>query len=435
MNIMEKCIYCNTADNLTVSDIIPFALTGAKLKKRFVCKTHNAHTNDEFEKDSIKEWDFFRNQLGFTTREGELIKYRGNIVVDDIVINNVDLSNKKHFYTNQIISITHNGHKVILGNSSLLRERLKVEPEEIDTNKISMQYKFSLNKLIISHKMKRTIAKIAYEWHCYKNDIKGYQNQFDSIVSYIIEGCEQKDIVECVVDAQAFTVANKLCEIGTNSFYEYIDKDGNCYVVFNFWNVIIYKVRISQGSNLVNDKENVIEMERYNSDGTKDSITFGVYSLNGGLDIISEPCEEALIRLYDLYIKKLEVLSTHTVLTIFTLKQMVDDLVKDIENLERGKLTIADVLEYEDSKRIILIQVMLMLNESEKYDYDQSFNSNLQEMLGTEEFFTVNKEQMNNYIKKIVSLYENGLLFQLLKKALESFHKYYQHEMERINNS
>ena len=54
----------------------------------------------------------YANQLGFTTREGNPVKYKGNIVIDDIVIENVNLSDKKTFYTNQILSTTHNGHKV-----------------------------------------------------------------------------------------------------------------------------------------------------------------------------------------------------------------------------------------------------------------------------------------------------------------------------------
>lgn len=175
-------------------------------------------------------------------------------------------------------------------------------------------------------------------------------------------------------------------------------------------------------------------MERYNADGTKDSIAFGVYSLNGGFDVISEPVEDAMNRLHDLYIKNLEAISTHTVLTVFTLKQMLDDLIKDIEELERGKRTIADFLEYEEWKRIILIQVVLIFSESGKYDYNQSFNLNLQQILGIEEFFKIDKDEMNDYTKKIVSLFEKGLLVQKLKKGLDYFNQCYLHEMDRINN-
>lgn len=46
-----RCIYCNADNNLTTSDIITYAITGAKLTKSFVCKRHNAFTNDNYEKD------------------------------------------------------------------------------------------------------------------------------------------------------------------------------------------------------------------------------------------------------------------------------------------------------------------------------------------------------------------------------------------------
>lgn len=58
-----KCIYCNSEAELTSSDIITYAITGAKLTKSFVCKTHNAFTNDNYEKKFVADLDFFRNHL------------------------------------------------------------------------------------------------------------------------------------------------------------------------------------------------------------------------------------------------------------------------------------------------------------------------------------------------------------------------------------
>ena len=46
-----KCIYCNSDKKLTSSDIITYAIPGAKLTKSFVCETHNAFTNDNYEKN------------------------------------------------------------------------------------------------------------------------------------------------------------------------------------------------------------------------------------------------------------------------------------------------------------------------------------------------------------------------------------------------
>lgn len=415
----QKCIYCRdtvNSEGLSISDIIPYALTGEKLTNKFVCREHNAYTNKEFESDCIKMWDFFRSHLGFKTREGDLIKYKANIIIDGILIENVKLSDKKTFYTKQILSKNHKGHKVILGNSRLIKNKLKVEPEQLNNNNIKMQYNFSLKGLISSPKMKRTVAKIAYEWHCHKNDIEGCRKENDMIISYILDNYEEENIVECVVDKYTFYVADKLSEIGTNRIYEYTDKTGICYVIFNFWNVVIYKVKINQNNSPVIEKENEIQMELYNLDGTKDCRTFSIVSLEGGFDVISESCEKAINRLHDEYLKRIQRFLTHMPLTIYTLKKYADDLVYEISQLEKNKITIYDFLEYEESKKIILIQEMLLFSSEKNYNSDESFNSNIKKLLNSEEFFTVNDEQLKGYIQKIIDLYEKELLVGVLKK-------------------
>jgi hypothetical protein len=113
---------------------------------------------------------------------------------------------------------------------------------------------------------------------------------------------------------------------------------------------------------------------------------------------------------------------------------MVDDLAEDILGLEKGKLTILDLIKYEESKRIIIIQIILLFNESFKYNYDESFNSNLKNLLDSDEYFTINKDEVNDYIRRIVKLYEDGLLIQSLKKGIDYFYKCYQHEMKIIDN-
>ena len=55
-----KCIYCNSEAELTSSDIITYAITGAKLTKSFVCKTHNAFTNDNYEKKFVADLELKR---------------------------------------------------------------------------------------------------------------------------------------------------------------------------------------------------------------------------------------------------------------------------------------------------------------------------------------------------------------------------------------
>lgn len=91
---MCKCIYCNS-DDLSVSDIISYALTGAKLTKKFVCKKHNKFTNDNYEKTTIANLDFIRSSLGLAERKGAEIKYKANVDIDGMFIPNVWVSGNK----------------------------------------------------------------------------------------------------------------------------------------------------------------------------------------------------------------------------------------------------------------------------------------------------------------------------------------------------
>ena len=77
-----KCIYCNAENHLTSSDIITYAITGAKLTKTFVCKEHNGFTNDMYEKKFVDDMNFFRNSLGLLTRDGNSIQYTADVSIN-----------------------------------------------------------------------------------------------------------------------------------------------------------------------------------------------------------------------------------------------------------------------------------------------------------------------------------------------------------------
>ena len=62
-----------------MSDFTTYAITGAKVTKTFVCKAHNSFTNDMHEKKFVADLNFFRNQLGFSTRDGKPIQYIADI--------------------------------------------------------------------------------------------------------------------------------------------------------------------------------------------------------------------------------------------------------------------------------------------------------------------------------------------------------------------
>lgn len=111
-----KCIYCNSEVELTSSDIITYAITGAKLTKSFVCKTHNAFTNDNYEKKYVADLDFFRNHLGLTTRDGKPIQYKADISIDGTEMHNVKISNRASLYAPKdvVAGVDDNGHKILM---------------------------------------------------------------------------------------------------------------------------------------------------------------------------------------------------------------------------------------------------------------------------------------------------------------------------------
>lgn len=427
------CIYCDS-DDLTMSDIIPYALTGAKLTKKFVCNKHNEHTNFEFEKDVIGNWDFFRNQLGLTTRDGKTVKFKANILIDDIEISNATLSDKKFFFSNnlQLLTAEYNGKKIKIGNIEKLKQIKGSNPFPLDMENVSIKYNFSLSELFASEKMKRTVAKISYEWHCLINNITNFEPCYEKIVSYIIDGQNDSDeeIVLGVIDNYAFIVANQLCELGTNSLYEYIDVDGYCYVIFNFWNVAIYKTRLfdTKSPNLSNSQ--LIHMYLYNLDGTKNEKYFGIM---GPSSIMAESFENAIFGLQKLYLNNLKSLISIKVLSLFKVRQMFDVLSTDLELFENGRIDISSLLDYEEAERIFTIQLALKFAESFSiYDEKIGFNDNLMKILHCQEFLQVNEEEKIENSRKIIELDKQKQLTKLLKEGIAFFNKIYEIEKQKL---
>ena len=145
-----KCIYCNSEDELTSSDIITYAITGAKLTKSFVCKTHNAFTNDNYEKKFVADLDFFRNQLGLTTRDGKTIQYRADISVDGTEIHNVKLSNRESLYApKDVVAGTDNdGNKILMAPMEKLKKISKGKATSVNMSDVVVHKTVGSNDFI-----------------------------------------------------------------------------------------------------------------------------------------------------------------------------------------------------------------------------------------------------------------------------------------------
>lgn len=69
---MNKCIYCGIDHDLSESDIIPDALTNARILNRNVCRIeHNNKFSDMFESKVIDALSFITNELDIKSSKGK----------------------------------------------------------------------------------------------------------------------------------------------------------------------------------------------------------------------------------------------------------------------------------------------------------------------------------------------------------------------------
>ncbi|WIV13766.1 hypothetical protein [Proteiniborus sp. MB09-C3] len=433
---MCRCIYCNSED-LSVSDIISYALTGAKLTKKFVCHKHNAFTNENFEKTAIANLVFFRNSLGLTERTGNDIKYKANLIIDGITIPNVFVSNRASIYEDKkrLFPAEQDGKKVLIGNTDKLKQKQGVTDDNIkilDIKDSIVSVTFSIEKLFASDEMLRTISKIAYEWYCYTNEINNFLPEtYQDIVDCILMKRPVTEFVEIVVDGNLDYALKDICYLGSHGLFEYIDVDGYKYVILNFWGIVYYKIRICNLNNPNLDLANYYNLYLYGIDGEKSQSCFGTLRVTETVEkssFVSMPATQAIQQFHKVYTSKLEQLVKTTVLTLSKTKDCVDSLRKSI-NAYQQYHDFARLVEYEDNERVSTIRLLLFLVEHKNdYAMDKTFNENLKGLYKIEDTLTVTVEEKIEYLKYLLSLHERDSLLNIIADGIEFFDKIYANE-------
>ncbi|WP_146206348.1 hypothetical protein [Streptohalobacillus salinus] len=413
------CIYCDSKD-LTDSDIIPYAITEAKLIKRFVCSKHNSHTNNEFEKKVIKKLDVFRKNMGLKTRDGNEIKIKIKMVLDedefDIVYSDYSfLHEKQQFFKDGKIIFQPGTKKPVKG----LNELYKFYPKykDIVPGFITRHNPF---ELFGSEEMFRTISKIAYEWHCYKNNIDSCHDRYKEIIDYIVDGKERsKCKVELVDDAFIYNaIGDVMLEVGTNAIYEYVDNNGQCVVVFFLWNVIAYKVIIGTGFQPTVSFSFLNDIELYNIDGSRVENTFGVYSLENTYQVNSIEFTAGYKRIGKAIESRLNKALGTLILSPKNLRKLMKQFSKDFTAYKSQHKNLLQLIEYGCKNRIVLIWILILLGENEdSFNSGENFNSNLFRIIG-EETISVNEEKFHAYLDKIGKLAEENELISKIDKGM-----------------
>lgn len=430
-----KCIYCNAETDLTSSDIITYAVTGAKVTKTFVCRTHNAFTNKMYEIKFVEDLNFFRNQLGFSTRDGKPIQYIADISVDGTEMHNVKISNRESLYAPKsvVAGFDDNGNKVLMAPMEKLDEISKGKATTVDISDVTLHTTITADSFLGFHAI-HSIAKIAYEWYCYINNIEEYTDECKENVDYIL-GKMDGDFVDVIIERNYYYAIDQMSDVGTNALFQYDDIDGYRYVVFDLWKTVAYRVRIckSPNNNVSDVKSLFFELYLYHVDGSKSKTAFGAVPLDSNKKPVFFTIrpQDIKVDLWRVFVERIEKILSTKVLSIYTLKREVDLLASRLKKYDVGKIDAVRLLGFEDNNVVTTVDVIsqIYLNK-DKYDTSKSFNQNLRIILNLDSG-TIERTQEDKtiFVTSLVEMDKEKRLSEHIWNGINAFYEVYENEM------
>ena len=119
-----------------------------------------------YEKKFVDDLNFFRNHLGFSTREGKPIQYIADISVDGTEMRNVKISNRESLYAPKsvVAGFDDNGNKVLMAPMEKLEGISKGKATTVDISDVILHKTITADSFLGFHAL-HSIAKIAYEWY------------------------------------------------------------------------------------------------------------------------------------------------------------------------------------------------------------------------------------------------------------------------------
>lgn len=244
----RACIYCGTTENLSSSDIIPDALTNAKIINPNVCRdAHNSKFSDMFEYEIIKHIALITNELDIKSRKGDkYAPYSAKITIDgkEYV---TKISSDTELFSREKIMTTEDG-KTKLGPLEKIKKFKDANDDNItvlDINKLNIEKNVKINlEVFFSDEMHRLMAKIAYEWYCLHNDITDKIDAFNNIIDFITTGNIEKDPVEFVSNEAVYSYFEHQSDLGNHTILSYIGLDGSVNVIVSFFGIAIYNIKL-----------------------------------------------------------------------------------------------------------------------------------------------------------------------------------------------
>lgn len=246
MNYKPRCIYCGVEDDLSESDIIPDALTNARITNKNVCKIkHNNNFSDLFESKVIKSLAFICNELDVKSKKGKnYAQYEAKVDIAGVEYD-VTMTSQMDLFNGRVLKSTDKKH---LMSSIEKISRIANDPNEIesiDINNIIMEKKVAIDlSIYFDEEMFRLIAKIAFEWYCAKNNVIGYYENFREIISFITEGVGTNP-VSIIQNEELYSFISNQVNMGSHVLIAFEDNEHRINVIVSLFGIAMYRVIVS----------------------------------------------------------------------------------------------------------------------------------------------------------------------------------------------
>ncbi|WP_238882018.1 hypothetical protein [Clostridium sp. YIM B02551] len=279
----DRCIYCGLSGELSKSDIIPDALTNAKIINPKVCRIeHNNKFSDLFEDEVIGKLAIITNELDIkSSKSKKYAPYEAKVMVAGTEYSTKITSEAELFRNKKMRSVDG---KSLLGPIDEIR-KIKTASDtnikEIDINQIEIEKRVNIDfSVFFSQAMYRMVAKIAFEWFCLNNDVNDKINSFDPIIKFIINGTGD-GLVSIVSNSELYDLINRTMDFGSHTLLSYIGDDGSVNILVSLFGMAVYNIRVSDS--VIDECKNNVLFQTLSLDAKRVQFkydTFGNFSNN-----------------------------------------------------------------------------------------------------------------------------------------------------------
>lgn len=239
----KACIYCGAENDLSESDIIPDALTNARIINRNVCrKEHNNKFSDLFESKVISSLAFITNGLDIKSSKGKnYAAYPATVNIGGIDYK-VSMTSEKGLFDGRVLKSADKKHLMSSYDKVLSIAKDSSEIQPLDINGLELEEKVNINLAIyFDEAVFRMAAKIAFEWYCSKNNVSGYHDDFENIIFYITTG-KGTNPVSIIQNKRLYDIVGEKANLGSHCLFGFEDSNGRINVVLYLFGIAMYRV-------------------------------------------------------------------------------------------------------------------------------------------------------------------------------------------------